>query len=454
MSTATVWDEASGVAPGLRDALRSLMVGALGEEELWRLGDGEVTGALAVVGQARQLLEAAEVALVREGIGRGLPREASWSAQDWVSTVEGSRAPVPPVRHVAQVVRVARAGLPSGLTANPAPAEGARAGEGPVPVGVDAVREAFTGGDLPLGKADQLVRFHAQIAPVAEPDLLEADLQVLLSGARDDVIEAVPVGEGRPREVVRRSGLSEKELAAAISRTGRLSKPERDQDREDRRAKAARSLTKGPGPCGMSTYRVVLEPEGAAVLDSALAALSGPVKGPEGEPDPRPATQRRADALVEIIRRGVSSPGEEPQTEKAQVVVTIGLDALLEGVQGAGVTSTGEVLPPGVVRRMACDGGIIPAVLGGKGEVLDLGRAARWFTRGQKRAIWLRDQGCTFPGCTMPPQWCDAHHVDWWSRGGATDVTNGALLCQRHHTKVHSADFTATVTATAVTWHV
>lgn len=232
MSTATVWDEASGVAPGLRDALRSLMVGALGAEELWRLGDGEVTDALAVVGQARQLLEAAEVALVREGIGRGLPREASLSAQDWVSTVEGSRAPVPPVRHVAQVVRVARAGLPSGLTANPAPAEGARAGEGPVPVGVDAVREAFTGGDLPLGKADQLVRFHAQIAPVAEPDLLEADLQVLLSGARDDVIEAVPVGEGRPREVVRRSGLSEKELAAAISRTGRLSKPERDQDRE------------------------------------------------------------------------------------------------------------------------------------------------------------------------------------------------------------------------------
>lgn len=445
----TQWDEAPGLAPGLRDALRSLTVGALGEGDLWRLGDGEVTDALAVVGQARQLLESAEVALVREGVGRGLPQESSWSVHDWVGTVEGRHAPTPPVRHTAQVVRVARAGL----TAAPSdPVDGEGEGEAQGLVGVAAVRAAVAEGDLPLGKADQLVRFHDQVAPVADPDLLEADLQVLLAGARDDLVE-VETGEGRAREIVRRRGLSEKELAAAISRTARMLKPERDQDGEDRRAKAARSLTKSQGPCGMSTYRLVLDPEGAAVLDSALAALSGPVKGPDGEPDLRPASRRRADSLVELIRRAVSSPGQEPKTEKAQVVVTIALESLLHGVQGAGLTSTGEVLPPSVVRRMACDGGIIPAVLGGSGEVLELGRSVRWFTPGQKRAIWLRDQGCTFPGCTMPSQWCDAHHVDWWSRGGPTDVSNGALLCQRHHTKVHTEDLTATITATEVTWH-
>lgn len=441
----THWDGAPGIAPGLRDALRALTIGAPDEGETWRLGDGEIAGALAVVGQVRQLVEQAEVALVREGVGRGLPCESSWSAHDWVTRVEGERSPQPSVRHVAQVVRVARSGGAAvGVTSLPEPAE-----EGEAAVGVAAVRTSFAEGDLPLGKADQLVRFHEQVARVADPDLLEADLQVLLEGARDDVDET----DLRGRGLQRRSGMSERELATAISRTGRLLKPERDQDDEDRRAKAARSLTKGPGPCGMSAYRVVLDAEGAAVLDSALAALAGPVKGPEGEPDPRPASRRRADALVELVRRGVSSPGAEPKTEKAQVVVTIGLEALLEGLQGAGLTSTGEVLPPAVVRRMACDGGIIPAVLGGKGEVLDLGRTVRWFTPGQKRAIWLRDQGCTFPGCTMPSQWCDAHHVDWWSRGGGSDISNGALLCQRHHTRVHSDDLTATITDTDVTWH-
>lgn len=448
----TQWDEATGVAPGLRDALRSLMVGVAGEGDFWRLGDEEVADALSVVGQVRQLVEVAEVALVREGMERGLPSESSWSAHDWVSTVEGERAPVPPVRHVASVVRVARGGSSRAasslqpLGAHDAGPEGASSG----PDALTRLQGAFADGDLPLGKADQLVRFHSSMARVADPDLLERDVGVLLEGARDDVVATGPRG----RVTQRRRGLSEKELAAAITMAARLLKPVKDQDDEDRKAKAGRSLTKGPGPCGLTKYTLVLDAEGAAVVDSALAALSGPVTGANGERDPRPATRRRAEALLEVLRRGVSAPGQAPKSEKAHVVVTIDLEALLEGLQGAGVTATGEVLPPGVVRRMACDGGIIPAILGGKGEVLELGRAVRWFTPGQKRALWLRDGGCTFPGCTMPPQWTDAHHVDWWSRGGASDITNGALLCARHHTHVHQDDLTATITATGVTWHV
>lgn len=438
MSMAVREQQVFGVAPGLRDALRALMLGAAGEEGLWRLGDAEVTDALGVIGQARALLEVAEVALVREGLERGLPSESAWSAHDWVTRAEGQRACDPGARHVASVVRVAQSGTRmAGVSA--LKAEGA----------VNALRGAFDSGELPLGKADQLARFHKHLAPIADEELLEAEMTILVQGAKDDVVETGP--EGRSRQRVR--GLTEKELAAAITRTGRLLTPEKDNEDDDRRAKRGRSLTKSEGPAGMSLYRLVLDPEGAAVIDSAVAALSGPIKGPNGEPDERPATQRRADALVDIVRRGVSSPGSQPKTDKAQVVVTIGLDDLNEGTHGAGVTSTGEVLAPSVVRRMACDAGIIPVVLGGESEVLDLGRTVRWFTPAQKRAIWLRDGGCTYPGCTMPPQWCDAHHVDWWSRGGTSDVTNGALLCQRHHTRVHTHDMTATITATGVTWH-
>ena len=405
---------------------------------LWRLSDAEVTEALSVIGQVRSFMERAEVEVVREGLSRGLPAQSAWSPTDWVTRAEGQGAPDPAVGHVSSVLRVAKAGTP--LAGRYATRAGGALG---------AMREAFEGGDLPLGKADQLVKFHAQVAPVADEELLEQDLHILVAAAKDDLERTGP--QGRTTERVR--GLTEKQLAVLAKCTARLLKPAKDQDKDDEHAKAARSFTKSPGPAGMSKYQIVMDSEGAAVIDAAIAALSGPVKGPDGEPDERTPTRRRADALVDIVRRGVSSPGEAPKCDKGQLLVTIPLKDLREGVNGAGVSMTGEVLAPSVVRKLACDAGIIPVVLGTDGEVLDMGRTARFFTPAQRKAIWLRDQGCTYPGCTMPPQWCDAHHVDWWSRDGATDLSNAALLCERHHTKVHSLDLTATITGTGVTWH-
>ena len=102
---------------------------------------------------------------------------------------------------------------------------------------------------------------------------------------------------------------------------------------------------------------------------------------------------------------------------------------------------------------MACDAAIIPAVLGGRSELLDLGRTARLVTPKMFLALCLRDQGCTFPGCTRPPTWCDAHHCIHWCDGGPTDLTNMVLLCARHHTIVHQKGYTATIDAFGTRWH-
>ena len=98
----------------------------------------------------------------------------------------------------------------------------------------------------------------------------------------------------------------------------------------------------------------------------------------------------------------------------------------------------GSLLAPETVRRLACDAALIPVVLGGAGEVLDLGRTVRLFTPAQTKRLWLRDGGCSYPGCGMPPQWTDAHHLTHWADGGSSDLANAALLCQRHHTIVHT----------------
>jgi hypothetical protein len=117
-----------------------------------------------------------------------------------------------------------------------------------------------------------------------------------------------------------------------------------------------------------------------------------------------------------------------------------------------GTLGDGTLLGCDTVRKLACDAGIIPVVVGGHGEILDVGREQRLFSKGQVRALWLRDGHCSFPGCDAPAAWCDAHHLVHWIDGGLTDLGNAALLCGRHHTIVHRDRLAGTVTEQGVVW--
>jgi hypothetical protein len=100
----------------------------------------------------------------------------------------------------------------------------------------------------------------------------------------------------------------------------------------------------------------------------------------------------------------------------------------------------GEVITAGQARRLACNATIIPAVLGGDSDVLDLGRAQRLFTAAQRRALLLRDRTCRAEGCDIPGTWAEAHHWLAWLHGGDTDLDNGVLLCSHHHHRAHDPD--------------
>jgi hypothetical protein len=179
-------------------------------------------------------------------------------------------------------------------------------------------------------------------------------------------------------------------------------------------------------------------------LDPLAAAR--PV-GPDGQPDVRSFARRQADALVELAERSLRV-GDLPEQggERPTLVLTLPYAKLAELV-GTAVLDTGERLPAVTARRMACDAKVIPAVLGGEGQVLDLGRAARTVSGPLRRAVVLRDCGCTFPSCDIPPQWCVVHHLVHWADGGPTTLGNSVLVCPAHHKTAHHSDWQVRIAA-------
>ena len=177
----------------------------------------------------------------------------------------------------------------AGAVAEPRLAELAEAvGRGAVPGAIDL---------LELGRAAQVVRFHEQVRGMADARQLEEVTHEMVDGAR---------GPG---------GLSERALAVTICRTGDLLRPDRLVEHDAAVRRAHRSMVKTKGPLEMWRYTLLLDAEGAAIVDAAIDALAKPVPDPDsGERDLRTAAARRADALLDLVRRAVEAPRRGPAT--------------------------------------------------------------------------------------------------------------------------------------------
>ncbi|GAB95461.1 hypothetical protein KILIM_021_00010, partial [Kineosphaera limosa NBRC 100340] len=130
----------------------------------------------------------------------------------------------------------------------------------------------------------------------------------------------------------------------------------------------------------------------------------------------------------------------------------IGHHTIRSSVAGCGTTRFGQVLSPADVRMLACDAQIIPAVLGTRSELLDLGHAHRLAKPGLVTALELRDKTCTYPGCRIPAAWTDKHHLIHWANGGPTTDWNMACVCRSHHTVIHRHGHIGKVTPNGVVW--
>lgn len=198
--------------------------------------------------------------------------------------------------------------------------------------------------------------------------------------------------------------------------------------------------------------RIPLEEGGQDLLNALVAARLDT----RAEGDTRTQEQRESDLFTGMIRTAVRYDTRLPKLHGAPPSATVSVTAeVLSAYADADLDIPAQLRPNrghatlvdsqepvavNVAARFICDGEV-QAVVSDEttGMPLRLGRKKRLFSQAQRRALIERDGGCAVPGCSMPPGWCEAHHIRTWADGGATDIDNGILLCNFHHHEVHRA---------------
>ncbi|MFJ7213829.1 DUF222 domain-containing protein [Amycolatopsis sp. NPDC098790] len=181
----------------------------------------------------------------------------------------------------------------------------------------------------------------------------------------------------------------------------------------------------------------------SALLDSLAERRTGANE----TGDHRSPQERYGDAFSDAIDLALNSPTLPMQAgERAHVMVAVHLKDLKSGLGEATLGDTGT-MSAAEARVHACDSMIIPAVLGERSEPLNLGRLRRLISAGLRRALYLRDRGCAFPGCHRPPRHCQGHHIRHWAEGGPTDLHNLVLMCAHHHRLLHRSGWEVRIAA-------
>lgn len=296
----------------------------------------------------------------------------------------------------------------------------------PLPTQLPAAAAALRTGELGVGQLGVITSTMTLLGPgvtAEQREQVEADL---VEHARSFEPRRLAILARRIRDRLEPDGPPPREPEPMAEACGEL----RLRDRRD-------------GGLGLEGW---LDREAGTQFRELIEQLAKPRPASETIPDQRSVPQRQADALAELCglarsaSEAPSSAGEPPHLS-----VTMELEALRSAVGTATLDYSGQQLSAAQVRQLACDCKLIPVVLGGPSEPLDVGRVRRSVPLGLRRAVTIRDRGCTFPGCHRPARRCDVHHVDHWIDNGETCLENCCLLCPKHHREVHATGWELTI---------
>lgn len=398
------------LAADLRAAQGSLQLATLDVPGTVQLFESALVDGIAGLGRIRRQHDAALFSVLREVHERGLHTDVGLSLVDWL-------------RHQVPGTSLGDAGQMSDVVRFAVSAEGGQLGE------------AMQSGQLALHRAAMVARTMRRLQSSLTPDQRERYTEIATRAAGN--LE-----------------LSDRQLALVCRKLIEDLLEESEPGERDGKAWGLRNVTRRKLANGLTRFTVDCPDKDTATWDGIMSSALAAPQPTEDGPDGRSGGQRRYDALATVLDRGLGNPGAAPSTGRSSIIITIPFDPATGKPSGPGMTPTGEMVSARVAGQLACDGDITPVWLSPSGEPLRLGRTARFATPGQWKALVARDQHCTYPGCTRPPQWCDSHHIVYWCREGDTDVDKMVLLCGRHHTIVHLKELFCELVGGTVVWHV
>jgi len=426
----------AGALDALGDALADATDAAFAADGLRDCGDDELLAVLAAAGRLRREAEA----IMSDAAAQVLEREDRAAHPDRLTTRHGCR-------NVGELIQ--RATRVSGRTASDVMATARAVGRQVavstgelLPAEFPRLREALRAGRVSLdGVVGVVVAFRGCI--VGRVELLAADEELAAAACGEGADAAPPASADELRAYAR-------VWAAYLDQDG----AEPAESRTLRR----RGITIGRrAEDGLVPVRGNLMPEVAAQLQLGIDSVLNPrveeVAGPcfaESEPGSRDEpiesaaelrthAQKQHDALAVLLTAAAAS-GALPTLGGAAptLVVSVREEDLATGRGYAHLPGDDEPISLAAARHLACTGAVQRAVCGTEGRIVSIETLDRVFNHHQRRGITLRDGGCLIPGCPVPPQWCEIHHVREHSRGGPTHTDNGVLLCWFHHRTIDS----------------
>jgi hypothetical protein len=287
----------------------------------------------------------------------------------------------------------------------------------------DLTRNSLAEGWVNLEQVEAILRGLDTLPEDLDPDLAAKAEVHLLGLAKDFDAKALKNLSRRLLEVIA-PDLADAHEAALL-------------EKEERDAAAAARLSIWEDGHGKVHGRFTLDGLSGALLKKALFALAAPKhrasQGPLGERKPTP--ERLGQAFMDYVQRFPAHKLPNAGGLNATVVVLLPYESLIGGLKTAKL-DTGETISASLARRLACEAGIIPAVLGGKSEVLDLGRSRRFHSKAQRIVATIEQGGCCREGCDAPTGMTQMHHPRSWSEGGSTD-RDAWMLCPPDHRLAH-----------------
>lgn len=320
---------------------------------------------------------------------------------------------------------------------------------------------------LDAGTAREKVRVARALGALPKIDQAFAIGQLSYAKVRAVTRIATAANEERVLEIALAATGAQLERVCRGFRTATADDKERAADRRIR----ARIL--GDGLVKLELVMTADEAELVVqAIERAREEMSGPAAGARhtvpaaGASSGVPGTAPRptaADGLVHLVsaylaedHKNDAKDGEGAScapSERHQLVIHLDRELTSGDATMSASLEDGTRVSAETLRRVACDGGLVAAAVDEQSAVLDVGRRTRAIPTAIRRALWIRDRGCRFPGC-VNRRFIHGHHIQHWLHGGRTSLDNLVLLCSFHHRLVHEGGFVLAVReGTEVTVH-